>query len=79
MQSWRTSQFEEHEAYLQIEILLNEVDGQTELTLFHTNVPESGEHFKKGWDHHSFPINERIFFKIKNGNQQRKEVKPKFK
>ena len=54
LQSWRTSQFEENEEDSQIEVLLNEVDGQTELTLIHTNVPESGEHYKKGWDDHYF-------------------------
>ena len=48
VQSWRTSQFEAHEEDSQIEILLNEVDGQTELILIHTNVPESGEHYIKG-------------------------------
>ena len=33
LQSWRTSQFEDHEEDSQIEILLNEIDGVTELTL----------------------------------------------
>ncbi len=54
VQSWRTSQFEAHEEDSKIEILLDEVDGYTELTLIHTNVPESGEHYKKGWDNHYF-------------------------
>jgi len=50
VQSWRTVQFEEDEVDSQIEILLSEKDGDTELTLIHTKVPESGEHYKKGWD-----------------------------
>lgn len=54
LQSWRTSQFEEQEPDSQIEILLHEVAGQTELTLIHRNVPESGEHYIKGWDNHYF-------------------------
>lgn len=54
VQSWRTSQFEENEEDSQIEILLNEIDGETELTLIHTNLPESGTHYKKGWDEHYF-------------------------
>jgi len=54
LQSWRTSQFEKDEEDSQIEILLNEINGQTELTLIHTNVPESGEHYIKGWDNHYF-------------------------
>ena len=50
LQSWRTSQFEKDEEDSQIEIRLSELNGQTELTLIHTNVPESGEHYIKGWD-----------------------------
>jgi activator of HSP90 ATPase len=54
LQSWRTSQFEEQEQDSQVEILLHEVDGQTEITLIHSNLPESGEHYKKGWENHYF-------------------------
>ena len=63
LQSWRTSQFEEHEEDSQLEILLKEVDGQTELTLIHTNVPDSGEHYKKGWDNHYFQPMKKYFSK----------------
>jgi len=54
LQSWRTSEFTADEEDSQIEILLKGVDGQTELTLHHTHVPESGEHYKKGWEIHYF-------------------------
>ena len=54
LQSWRTSQFEKDEEDSQIEIQLSEFNGQTELTLIHTNVPESGEHYIKGWDNSYF-------------------------
>ena len=54
VQSWRTSDFEEKEVDSQIEIVLNEVDGETDVTLIHTNLPESGAHYKKGWDDHYF-------------------------
>ena len=68
LQSWRTSQFEEGEEDSKIEILLNEINGQTELTLIHTNVPESGEHYIKGWDNHYFqPM--KNYFSQKNSNQ----------
>ena len=50
VQSWRSKNFEDHEPDSQIEIILNEENGETELTLKHTKVPESGEHYKKGWD-----------------------------
>ena len=54
VQSWRTSQFDEEEGDSQIEVLLKEKEGKTELTLIHTNIPESGEHYIKGWDDHYF-------------------------
>ncbi|MDH3648618.1 MAG: SRPBCC domain-containing protein [Saprospiraceae bacterium] len=54
VQSWRTSDFKEEEGDSQIELTLQEIDGQTELTLLHTNVPDSGEHYIKGWDDHYF-------------------------
>lgn len=49
VQSWRTSEFEDGEEDSQIEILLNEVEGGTELTIIHTNVPESGDNYISGW------------------------------
>lgn len=63
IQSWRTSQFEEKEEDSHIELLFNEVDGMTELTLNHTNVPESGEHYIKGWDVHYFQPMKAYFSK----------------
>lgn len=54
IQSWRSTNFEDHEDDSQIEIQLNESDGKTELILTHSNVPESGEHYKKGWEEHYF-------------------------
>jgi len=54
VQSWRASQFEESEEDSQIYITLNEKEGETKLTLTHSNVPESGEHYIKGWDEHYF-------------------------
>ena len=67
LQSWRTSQFLEDEKDSKIEILLNEINGQTELTLIHTNVPESGEHYIKGWDNHYFqPM--KNYFSQKNSS-----------
>ena len=50
LQSWRTSQFKKHEEDSKIEIRLNETNGKTEFTLIHSNVPDSGEHYIKGWD-----------------------------
>ena len=54
LQSWRTSQFEDEEQDSQLEIVLKEVKGQTEITLAHSKLPESGAHYQKGWDDHYF-------------------------
>ena len=62
-QSWRSSQFEEGEEDSILEIILIQKDDKTELTLIHTNLPESGEHYKAGWDEHYFqPM--KIYFSI---------------
>lgn len=54
VQSWRTSDFEEEEEDSQIEILLHESEGKTELTLIHTKVPEGGDNYIQGWEDHYF-------------------------
>jgi activator of HSP90 ATPase len=54
VQTWRTDQFEENESDSLIEILLSEKNGETELTLIHSNIPESGEHYRRGWEEHYF-------------------------
>lgn len=63
VQSWRTSQFKNEEEDSQIEVLLNEVEGETELTLIHSKVPESGEHYINGWDVHYFQPMKEYFSK----------------
>jgi activator of HSP90 ATPase len=65
IQSWRSSQFAESEEDSIIEVILNESNDETELTLIHSNIPESGEHYKKGWDEHYFqPM--RLYFSSNN-------------
>jgi len=54
VQSWRTTEFEEKEEDSKIELLLHEIDGETEITLLHTNVPEHGEEYITGWEEHYF-------------------------
>lgn len=63
VQSWRSSQFEPHEEDSQIEVLLTEQGDTTELTLIHSKVPESGEHYIKGWDEHYFQPMKKYFSK----------------
>lgn len=54
VQSWRTNEFEANDTNSQIEVLLSEQGEETTLTIKHTNVPESGEQYKKGWEDHYF-------------------------
>ena len=54
VQSWRTTQFEADEPDSLLEIVLTAIDGGTLLTLNHSKVPESGEHYKQGWEDHYF-------------------------
>jgi len=54
LQSWRTSEFEDSDEDSQVEILLEENKGTTELTLIHTQLPENGEQYIKGWREHYF-------------------------
>lgn len=61
IQSWRSSYFKENEEDSQIEIILNENDGATELILTHSNVPESGEHYIKGWEENYFTPMKQYF------------------
>jgi activator of HSP90 ATPase len=65
VQSWRTGNFKTNEADSQIEVLLSENGEETILTLNHTNVPESGEHYMKGWEESYFePM--RQYFEVLN-------------
>ena len=61
VQSWRSSNFEDQEGDSQIEILLSENGKETTVSLKHTNVPESGEHYIKGWDEHYFQPMKKYF------------------
>lgn len=54
LQSWRTSEFSDDEADSALEILFNEVDGGTEITLIHSNLPAHGMQYKQGWEDHYF-------------------------
>lgn len=53
-QSWRTTEFTDDEEDSFVEVLLSETDGNTELTLIHTNLPAHGEQYRMGWEQHYF-------------------------
>ena len=61
VQSWRSTNFEDYEEDSQIEVMLSENEEETTITLKHTNVPESGDHYIKGWDEHYFVPMKRYF------------------
>lgn len=52
LQSWRSAQFEPSEPDSRLEVLLEPVAGGTKVTLRHTDVPDSGEHYRSGWQSH---------------------------
>jgi uncharacterized protein YndB with AHSA1/START domain len=49
LQSWRTTEFAEDDPNSFIEVLLERVEGGTQLTLRHTNLPDHGLQYRQGW------------------------------
>lgn len=65
VQSWRASEFDTRDEDSQIEIVLEETEEETELTLHHTNLPEDSERYIKGWENHYFkPM--KLYFEALN-------------
>ena len=50
VQAWRTSEFPEDAEDSHVEVLLEESNGKTKLTLIHTNIPEGQDRYKQGWE-----------------------------
>jgi activator of HSP90 ATPase len=50
VQTWRTSEFPEAAEDSHVEVLLEEKNGKTTLTLVHTNIPAGQDSYKQGWD-----------------------------
>jgi len=71
-QTWRSSQFEASKEDSILEIILKKQNGGTELTLIHSNIPENGEHYIKGWDQHYFQPMKSYFSKIKTMQKRTK-------
>jgi len=64
-QSWRTSEFKESEEDSIIEISIRGNKKETTIILTHTNVPEHGEQYIKGWEDNYFEPMLRHFSKQK--------------
>ena len=55
VQTWRTSEFADSDPDSVLEITLNELHGETILTIDQRNIPiGEGEKYKKGWIEHYF-------------------------
>ena len=55
VQAWRTTQFPEDSPDSRIEVLLEEVDGSTKITLTHSQIPDGqGKSYEQGWSDHYF-------------------------
>jgi activator of HSP90 ATPase len=54
VQAWRTTSFKDTDEDSNIEIVMNETNQKTELTLTHSNIPKDGEDYKKGWEDYYF-------------------------
>jgi activator of HSP90 ATPase len=51
VQAWRTTEFPEDSPDSRVEILLEEVEGGTKITLVHTHIPDGqGDSYKQGWE-----------------------------
>jgi activator of HSP90 ATPase len=64
VQDWRTTEFPDGCADSQIEILLEAVEGGTQLTLIHRNIPDGqADSYKSGWDESYFEPMKAYFAK----------------
>ena len=67
VQSWRSEKFDATDNDSQIEIILNDTSGETELTLKHTNIPESCTHYEEAWNTRYFkPM--KAYFQVLNNS-----------
>ena len=49
LQHWRTTEFPEEAEDSLVDVLLEEADGTTKLTLVHTRIPEGQDSYRQGW------------------------------
>lgn len=54
VQTWRTTEFDEHDEDSNLEILLEPHAEGCKLTLHHTNIPQGQTQYKSGWLEHYF-------------------------
>jgi uncharacterized protein YndB with AHSA1/START domain len=61
VQSWRGASYKDSDEDSRFEVLLEAVDGGTELTLTHTNVPDDQASHEPGWTIHYFEPMQKYF------------------
>jgi activator of HSP90 ATPase len=62
VQTWRSSDFPEASANSRLEVLLDEVEAGTKLTLIHSEIPDGqGEEYRQGWVESYFNPMEEYF------------------
>ncbi len=67
LQAWRTDEFPADSPDSSLEVLLEEVDGGTKITLNHTHIPEGqGEDYRQGWVDFYFKLMAEYFSAKKN-------------
>jgi activator of HSP90 ATPase len=54
IQNWRTSEFSDEDEDSLLKIRFNKIDRGTEITLHHSNIPESQLQYINGWKEHYF-------------------------
>ncbi len=65
LQAWRTSEFPDGSPDSNLEIQLEESNGETRITLVHTNIPEGqAESYKQGWEDWYFKPMREYFGRI---------------
>lgn len=62
VQAWRTSEFPDGSTDSRLEVVLEEVDGGTKVTLRHSMIPKGqGASYQQGWAEHYFEPMKRYF------------------
>ncbi len=62
VQKWRTTEFPEGSPDSNLEVLLEEAEGGSRITLTHTDIPDGqGREYKKGWQDYYFKPMKKYF------------------
>lgn len=65
LQSWRTTEFPADSESSSLEIILEQVDEGTRVTLVHTQIPEGqGSQYRDGWEEHYFSLMREHFSNV---------------